>query len=846
MATARASASRPPAGADPGGAAFRRAEGLASGRDRGALGAPGRPGRRPGGATRLSRPAPAVKSLAFNRGARHARERCGRPRVLPLPDEGARAGPGARLARIGGKYLRQAIYDGDTPREERRAIRQRSNLILTNPDMLHVGVLPNHRSWGDVLANLAWIVVDEAHVYRGVFGSHVANVPGACAASPGRTAASRASCSRAPRSPTRPSWPSASPASRSARRPRQRAARGAADRHGTRRSWTRSWDAGGAGRGANCSPPGRARDLDDLLRSAPRRRADPALRPPAARGRGPNDLGANRPYRAGYTMQRREIEQRLSEGDLLAVVATDVGARHRHRRPRCRCASRSPARIAAADVGPRRRRNTGLAMYVAGEDALDQFFCRHPDEFLERPVEQAILTTSPSRSTRRIWRPRRTSCRSRPRTATCSTALGEHARRLVQQGALRERGGRYLPRGPGYPAARIALRSASPDSVAIVEAEGEVIGTVEMRAHSAVHPGAVYLHMGAAHEVEELDLYQHRAVVRPFNGDWYHSRRGSQRPGSSRCATSATPAGSRLRCSSRSPSRSSPTRRRACPTTRCSTCWPSTCSSRTRRHRRSGTSCPTRSCATSSRSRCPGPAARGGTRADRRPAAARDVRPLGHRRPLDGLPSPDRRADDLHLRRPPRRRRNHARGLRALRGAGRRRAAADLECPCDSGCPSCVQSPKCGNLNEPLSKRGAMELLSRMASAQGRQRARARLRPAPSAASCLSPSSPPAAACVTVAAARRSRISAAVIWSYVPGRLHVQLGSAPSSAPLRDLGDEHGLLVHVVGNELVGHGRRRVGRGGLDVEHVRRRAGRDVLRLAVATLAGGSAVRCAP
>src|SRR5438105_4618199 len=62
------------------------------------------------------------------------------------------------------------------PREERRAIRQRSNLILTNPDMLHVGVLPHHRQWGDVLANLAFVVVDEAHVYRGVFGSHVANV----------------------------------------------------------------------------------------------------------------------------------------------------------------------------------------------------------------------------------------------------------------------------------------------------------------------------------------------------------------------------------------------------------------------------------------------------------------------------------------------------------------------------------------------------------------------------------------------------------------------------------------------------------------------------------------------
>src|SRR5581483_4594659 len=72
--------------------------------------------------------------------------------------------------------LRPAIYDGDTPREERPAIRKRSNLVLTNPDMLHVGVLPHHRSWGDFLAGLEWVVVDEAHTYRGVFGSHVANV----------------------------------------------------------------------------------------------------------------------------------------------------------------------------------------------------------------------------------------------------------------------------------------------------------------------------------------------------------------------------------------------------------------------------------------------------------------------------------------------------------------------------------------------------------------------------------------------------------------------------------------------------------------------------------------------
>src|SRR5205814_56117 len=74
------------------------------------------------------------------------------------------------------KHVRPAIYDGDTPRQERAAIRKRSNLILTNPDMLHVGILPHHPAWGDMLSNLAFVVVDEAHVYRGVFGSHVANV----------------------------------------------------------------------------------------------------------------------------------------------------------------------------------------------------------------------------------------------------------------------------------------------------------------------------------------------------------------------------------------------------------------------------------------------------------------------------------------------------------------------------------------------------------------------------------------------------------------------------------------------------------------------------------------------
>src|SRR6188472_871008 len=117
------------------------------------------------------------KSLAFNLPVLDGIARDSKRRALYLYPTKALAQDQARkLGALRPPGLREAIYDGDTPREERPAIRRRSNLILTNPDMLHMGVLPNHKSWGDFLANLEWVVVDEAHTYRGVFGSHVANV----------------------------------------------------------------------------------------------------------------------------------------------------------------------------------------------------------------------------------------------------------------------------------------------------------------------------------------------------------------------------------------------------------------------------------------------------------------------------------------------------------------------------------------------------------------------------------------------------------------------------------------------------------------------------------------------
>ena len=118
------------------------------------------------------------KSLCFNLPTLEVLCTDAKARALYLYPTKALAQDQARALNAFGlpKQVRPAIYDGDTRREERLAIRRRSNLVLTNPDMLHVGILPNHAAWADFFANLAVVVVDEAHVYRGVFGAHVANV----------------------------------------------------------------------------------------------------------------------------------------------------------------------------------------------------------------------------------------------------------------------------------------------------------------------------------------------------------------------------------------------------------------------------------------------------------------------------------------------------------------------------------------------------------------------------------------------------------------------------------------------------------------------------------------------
>jgi DEAD/DEAH box helicase domain-containing protein len=171
------------------------------------------------------------------------------------------------------------------------------------------------------------------------------------------------------------------------------------------------------------------------------------------------------------------------------------------------------------------RRGRGLAVYIAGDDALDQFFCRHPDQFLDRPVEAAIL----DHENEQIHLSHLLcAAHEGPLSDADADALGPrwraHAEILVAAGELRERHGTFVLRRPEeYPASRVSLRSASPDSFAVVDTtSGELLGTVEAaRAFTTVHPGAIYLHLGRPYEVRELDEDGRRALVEPFTGDWY-------------------------------------------------------------------------------------------------------------------------------------------------------------------------------------------------------------------------------------------------------------------------------------------------------------------------------------
>src|SRR5450755_349992 len=625
------------------------------------------------------------------------------------------------------KAIRPAIYDGDTPRQERSAIRKRSNLVITNPDMLHVGILPHHAAWGDLFANLAFVVVDEAHVYRGVFGSHVANVlrrvRRAAAIHGTEPRFLLASATIANPVELAETLTGLKPFNLVERDGAPRAERQIAmwnpplldEQLGVRASAL--YEAAEvfseliqSGARTICFMKSR-KGIELILRHA-RDRLEPELAERIA------------PYRGGYTpAQRHEIQDRLTSGELLGVVATDalelgidIGELDA-----AVCVT-FPGTVASLRQmwGRAGRRGRGLAVYIAGEDALDQFFCRHPTEFLTRPVEAAILDPkSPEIYAEHLV----CAAHEAPLSDADAPIFGEEWRgvagQLAQAGFLRERATGFVPKRPDdYPAARVALRSPSADSFALIDSSsGEVVGTLEAaRAYSTVHEGAVYLHLGRSYLVLDLDLGGRRALLEPFTGDYFTQAKRESMTYIERLEDRRSTHGVTLSFGS------------------------VVYSETVLGYQRKGLSdqqvidfrtlelptveFPTRALwyeldELIAAERFPSEVLLGALHAlEHGQIAVLPLIAMCDRWDIGGLSTnahPQTGGPTIFIYD------GHPGGVGLTRRGydqfGRLVGDAQRligECGCRSGCPSCVQSPKCGNLNDPLSKRGALELLRRM------------------------------------------------------------------------------------------------------------------------------------
>jgi DEAD/DEAH box helicase domain-containing protein len=435
-----------------------------------------------------------------------------------------------KIRAFGVRGVHPATYDGDTPQAIRADVRRRANVVLTNPDMLNVGVLPNHEAWADFLRNLRIVAVDEAHVLRGVFGSHVAAVlrrlrrvaamhggdprfvlTSATIANPQELAESLTGLPF--------SLVNEDGASSGERRVIFRNPPLLDKEKGERRSLLTE----GALIFANLVSQG----VRTIAFAKTRKGAELIYR--YAADRVGVDLARRiSPYRAGYTpRERREIEGRLFRGDLLGVVSTsalelgvDVGALDA---VVCCGYPGSVASIWQQWGRAGRGNDPSLALYIAGRDALDQYLFENPKRVLGRRVEAARVTLENPY----ILGPHLlAAAHEAPLDAEDEEYFGPAYREVLQglagSGVLAASGDRLVYVGGDNPARKISLRSASSETVLIADEEGELIGTAEAsRAPSELHPGATYLHRGMAYEVEELDLGASRAVARRVPNRYY-------------------------------------------------------------------------------------------------------------------------------------------------------------------------------------------------------------------------------------------------------------------------------------------------------------------------------------
>ncbi|WP_198662403.1 DEAD/DEAH box helicase [Nocardiopsis sp. TNDT3] len=429
--------------------------------------------------------------------------------------------------------MRTAVYDGDTPAEERSWVREHGNYVLTNPDMLHHGILPRHGAWARFLRRLRYVVIDEAHRYRGVFGSHVAQI----------LRRLRRVCARYRSRPVfvLASATSGSPAESAARLtgvPVTAVSRDGSPRPGMSVALVEpelTDLTGEHGAPIRRTAPSQAAEmLADLVRDGVRTLVFVRSRQGAEvvalttqrllAERGDHALaGRVAAYRGGYlASERRELEEALRSGEILGLASTnalelgvDISGLD------AVLIAGWPGTLAslwqqAGRAG--RRGEDALAVFIARDDPLDTYLAHHPEAIFGRSVEATVLDPENPH----ILGPHLcAAAQELPITKDDFDLFGatteERLAELVEHRLLRRR-----PRGWFWTSNERAsdladIRGSGGPPVQIVDTgSGQLLGEVdEPAAHGTVHPGAVYLHQGYTYLVDDLDLDEGVALVHP-------------------------------------------------------------------------------------------------------------------------------------------------------------------------------------------------------------------------------------------------------------------------------------------------------------------------------------------
>ena len=441
------------------------------------------------------------------------------------------------LHTIGFDNVVAGTYDGDSTSEQKTWVRSTANVVLSNPEMLHASMLPGHQRWAKFLGRLEHVVIDELHVLRGIFGTHVAHLlrrlrrmchhygsdprfifTSATIGEPGLLASQL--CGMPVTEVTNDGSP------RGERRLVMVNPPVVDETQGLRTS----------ANSESASIAARLIKADHRTIVFCRSRRGTELVTADISRRLPGDDSKVRAYRAGYlTAERRTIEHELFEGALKGVVATsalelgvDIGGLDA-------CVLNGfPGTVASMwqQIG---RAGRGLqpsaAVLVAGDDQLDQWIMKHPRELLERPPERAVINPEnpfvlgPHLACAAFEKPL-----APDDDKYWGDALDDGVRdlvlgdRLVLKPGNGHRLGVYA--GRDRPSRAIGLRSSSSDEVQIISANGTLVGTVDSaRACSAVHTGAIYLHQGRPYRVQSLDLDDRVATVEDSDGAEYTQAR---------------------------------------------------------------------------------------------------------------------------------------------------------------------------------------------------------------------------------------------------------------------------------------------------------------------------------